>query len=275
MRSTVPAKTATTWPSADLPLDRSIRGRALRGVRLWLPIGIGIGGVSVWQAVALSSVVPAYVLPNPGAVARKWSTLARSGILWHHVAATLTEALLGFIVAFLVGVSLGYLLGKSRVLSSVVAPYIAAVQSLPIIAIAPLLVVWFGLGLLPKVIICVLIVFFPMVVNTVVALQTIEPDLIDAAQVLGAGRWQMLRYVEIPLSLRTLLGGIKLGLSLAMTGALVSEFVAADAGLGYLMTLARSNYDSPMLYAASLTMAAVTFVGYALVTMLEHLIIDW
>jgi NitT/TauT family transport system permease protein len=248
-----------------------VRRVALAGVMV---AGVVAGGVA-WQAVAAAGLVPAYVLPAPGAVLTKWLALYSNGLLWHHASTTLLEGLLGFALAFVVGVGLGYPLARSRVVAGILAPYVAASQAIPVVALAPLLVLWFGLGLLPKVLICALIVFFPILVNTAVGLRTIDRSLIEAAHSMGASAVQTLWYVEIPLALRTLLGGVKMGLTLAMTGAVVGEFVAANAGLGYLMTLARSNYDSPMLYAALLTLAGTAVLGYALITALESLLIDW
>jgi len=215
------------------------------------------------------------MLPAPAAVAREWWRLWQSGVLAHDLGVTLEEALLGFGLAFVAGVVLGALLARSRVLGGVLAPYIAASQAMPIVAFAPLLVVWFGLGLLPKVLIGALIVFFPILINTEVGLRSIEPALVEASRTMGASGWQTLRYVEAPLALRTLLGGVKMGLTLAMTGAVVGEFVAADAGLGYLMNFGRTAYDAPMVFAAALTMAAVAIAGYASVGVLERLLIDW
>ena len=143
------------------------------------------------------------------------------------------------------------------------------------VALAPLVVVWFGLGLLSKILICALIVFFPMLVNTVAGLRSIDRTLLDAAQSEGATAWQRLWRVEVPLGLRTLLSGVKMGLTLSMTGAVVGEFVAADAGLGYLMNLARTAYDAPMVFAAALTMAAVAIAGYLAVSILERGLITW
>lgn len=232
-------------------------------------------GVLVWQALWQSRVVPAYMLPSPREVAAEWWRLWQSGVLWHHLWRTLEEALLGFGLAFVVGVGLGGLLARSLVASRLLGPYIAASQAMPVVAFAPLLVVWFGLGLLPKVLIGALIVFFPILVNTAVGLRSIDRALIEASWTMGASGWQTLRYVEIPLSLRALLGGIKMGLTLAMTGAVVGEFVAADAGLGYLMNFGRTAYDAPMVYAAAVTMAGVAILGYAAVSVLESILITW
>jgi NitT/TauT family transport system permease protein len=232
-------------------------------------------GLLIWERLAESGLVAAYLLPAPSAVGARWLSLAHSGVLWHHLSATLTEAALGFSAAFVFGCCLGYAIARAPLLDQALGPYIAATQAMPMVALAPLLVVWFGLGLLSKVLICALIVFFPMLVNTVVGLRSIDRSLLDAAHSEGADSWQRLWKVEAPLSLRTLLGGVKMGLTLAMTGAVVGEFVASDAGLGYLMNLARTEYDAPMVFAAALTMAAVAVGGYLAVNLLERALITW
>jgi NitT/TauT family transport system permease protein len=215
------------------------------------------------------------MLPSPVAVGHKWWLLYRNGSLWHHTSTTLQEALLGFGVAFVVGVGLGYPLARFNTFDALVGPYVAVSQAMPVIAFAPLLVVWFGLGLLPKVIICALIVFFPIIVNTIVGLRSIDPTLIEASWSMGANDWQTLWYVEIPLMLRPLLGGIKMGLTLSMTGAMVAEFVASSAGLGYMMTLGRTAYDIPMVFVAALMMALVATLGYVGISLLERVLVTW
>jgi NitT/TauT family transport system permease protein len=230
-------------------------------------------GIAVWQL--LTPFVPSYMLPDPARVGTTWLRLLLNGSLVHHVATTLSEAVLGFLLAFVVGVSLAYPLARSQTLSSLMAPFIAATQATPMVALAPLLVVWFGLGLSSKVIICALIVFFPILVNTMVGLRSIDREMLDAAKTLGAGLRQTLWYVEVPLALRTLLGGIRMGLTLAMTGAVVGEFVAADSGLGFLMVLARTNFDPAVLFAAAITMASLSILAYTVIGWLEQRLIDW
>lgn len=230
-------------------------------------------GLGVWQL--LTPFVPSYMLPDPARVGATWLRLLLNGSLVHHAATTLSEAVLGFLLAFVVGLSLAYPLARSQKLSSLMAPFIAATQATPMVALAPLLVVWFGLGLSSKVIICALIVFFPILVNSVVGLRSIDREMLDAAKTLGAGLRQTLWYVEVPLALRTLLGGIRMGLTLAMTGAVVGEFVAADSGLGFLMVLARTNFDPAVLFAAAITMAALSILAYTVIGWLEQRLIDW
>jgi NitT/TauT family transport system permease protein len=232
-------------------------------------------GLAFWQALVQLHALPTYMLPAPSAV---WTTgwaLTRNGSLWHHVSITLAEAMLGFAIAFAVGASTAYPLAKSRLVASILSPYIAGTQAMPIIALAPLLLVWFGFGLVPKAIICALIVFFPILINTAVGLRTVDQAAVEAAQTEGANAWQILWHVEVPMGLRTILSGIRIGLTLSITGAIVAEFVASAAGLGYLMTLARSQYDSPLLFVACLSVVALAVLGYLVVGLLEIALIDW
>jgi putative riboflavin transport system permease protein len=231
--------------------------------------------VWVWQLVAERALVPGYMLPSPARVLAAWTQILLNGALWRHLSTTLSEALLGFAIAFVAGTVLGYPLARSETLNRLASPFIAMTQAVPLIALAPLLVMWFGLGLASKTIICALIVFFPILVNTVVGLRSIEREMTDAARTLGAGRLALLWHVEVPLALRSLLGGVRIGLTLAMTGAIVGEFVAADAGLGFLMVLSRTNFDTAMLFAAALTTAAVATLLYKMVGWAERALIDW
>jgi len=271
-----------TPPAAEqLPLvivPHSRRQRIINWLersRFWPVVTALLLTLLVWWQVTEARIVPSFMLPSPGAVWVAYAQLAHSGSLWKHIGATLSEALLGFAVAFVLGVTLGYLLSRSALLSRVLGPYIAATQAMPMLALAPLLVVWFGLGLSSKVIICALIVFFPILVNTTVGLRSVDKDLVDASYTMGAGRWQALRYVEIPLALRTLLGGIRMGLTLSLTGAIIGEFVASDSGLGFLMTVARTNFDSAMLFAAAITMTSLAIFAYVGVGWIEYWLIDW
>jgi NitT/TauT family transport system permease protein len=233
---------------------------------------VGLGG---WEFVWREHWVAAYSLPGPQDVAREWWLLSQHGILWHHTYVTVREALLGFVAALGVALVVGYPLAKSRVFASILSPYIAATQAMPIIALAPVLIVWFGLGLPSKTLICAIVVFFPMLVTVAVGIQNIDRSLVEAAATEGAGWWRTFRFVEFPLALRTILAGLRMGLTLAMTGAIVAEFVASDSGLGYAMQYSRSLYDSPALFAYSLTMVGLAVAAFIVVGVLEHVLIDW
>ncbi|GAC1319407.1 MAG: ABC transporter permease [Chloroflexota bacterium] len=231
--------------------------------------------LAVWQLAADRDFLPRYVLPAPSRVLAAWAQLLTTGALSRHVIATLTEALLGFAIALVCGIVCAYPLAHSAFLARLASPFIAATQAMPMIALAPLLVMWFGLGLVSKVIICALIVFFPILVSTVVGLRAIDREMIEAARSMGADGWNLVRWVEAPLAVRSVLGGVRVGLTLALTGAIVGEFVASDAGLGFLMILARTNFDPAMVFAAALTMVGISTLLYKSVGWLEQAFIDW
>lgn len=256
-------------------LDTPLPSHRWRQGRLWPALGVIVLVGVVWQWLSHSGLVAPYLLPTPHKVFNSWLHLANNGTLWKHVGATIQEAVLGFALAFVVSVGLGYYVSRSELLAWLLAPLIAGTQAMPMIALAPVLVMWFGLGLSSKVIICALIVFFPILVNTVVGLRTVDPDMLDAARNQGANGWQTFYHVEVPLSLRTILGGVRMGLTLSLTGAVVGEFVASDSGLGFLMMLSRTSYDSSMLFAGALTMAGLAILCYLFIASLEHFLIDW
>lgn len=267
-----PIESTAGQPNADV---RRLVVRVAGNRQVWLSLAGIILAIVAWQLTWMSHHIPEYMLPSPSQVARNWVDLWRAGVIWHHTKATLTEAFLGFAVALVIGVGLGYPIARSQLMDELLAPYLAASQAMPVIAFAPLLVVWFGIGLLPKVIICALIVFFPILINTIVGFREVDPQLIKAARGLGAPELRVFWHVELPLALRTLLGGIRMATTLAVAGAVVGEFVAADSGLGYLMNLGRTEYRAPIVFSAALTMAFVGIAGYVAVMILEQLLIRW
>lgn len=255
----------------------SPRARALRRFE-WPALGLPVTLVSLlllWQAGVTFSGYPAFILPSPALVAgRFWQTLS-SGLLWQHTSATLSAALGGFALALIVALILGYTLAHIRWLEQALAPVLAASQAIPVVAVAPLIILWFGTGLTSKVLVAALITFLPILIGTIVAIRSIPRELIEMAYISGANRWQLLRYVEIPLALPVLFGGIRTGLALATTGAVVGEFVAGRIGLGALINIARGLFDTPLIFVALITLALITLTLYVLAGLLERLLIRW
>ena len=166
------------------------------------------------------------------------------------------EALGGFALAAVVAAGLGYAIAHVRPLEALVAPFIAASQAIPAIAIAPIIILLLGTGLLPKVIICAVVVIFPLLITAVTGLRGVGRDYHDVARVFGASRLQTLLKVELPLAAPTLLSGLKLGLTLSIVGAVVGEFVAADRGLGFMLNSAIGNFEATTRYVALIALAA-------------------
>ncbi len=241
---------------------------------LLVPLSLLLGLLG-WQWLVAARNIPAFILPPPGRVATRFLSALADGTWWANTSVTLVESLLGFALGFAVATVLGYLLAHLPLLERLVSPYIAASQALPIVAIAPILLLWLGFGLLPKVIVAAIVVFFPMLINTIGGLRRIDPSLREVALVYGASRWQMFRYVEVPLALPTILGGTRIGFTLAVTGATVAEFMGADRGLGLLLNVSKGLFDTPLLFVALLTLVTIAMLAYGFVALLERLIVRW
>jgi NitT/TauT family transport system permease protein len=231
--------------------------------------------VAVWEAVSLSGSVSTIVLPTPLQVAQTFGSELVSGDLLSNTAVTLEEALYGFLLAFAVASVLGYAIEQVRALELLTVPFIAAAQGVPAVAVAPIIILAAGFGLAPKVLICAAVVVFPLLVSTVTALRGIPREYRDIARVFGASRLQMLRSVEVPLAAPVLLSGVKLGLTLSITGAVVGEFVASDAGLGYMVNVAQNSFDASSRYVAVISLGVLSTLLFGGVTVFERMVQEW
>ena len=233
------------------------------------------GLLLLWQAFVEVADIPPWLLPSPLAVARRMQVALADGTLLAHLVPTVVESVGGFFVALGAGVTLGYLVAKSVRLERWIAPYLSALQSVPIIAIAPLLIVWTANGLLRNILVAALVVFFPIFAGTVAGLRGIPRELREVARVEGAQPWQMIRFVEAPLALPTLFSGIRTSLAYATTGAVVAEFVGTRYGLGAMINIARGLLDVPLLFVAIICLIGITLVFYTLLTIVERRLTSW
>ncbi|MFZ1756390.1 MAG: ABC transporter permease [Caldilineaceae bacterium] len=229
----------------------------------------------LWEGLVRWQAYPAFILPGPLAVARKALALAINGTLWKHAQVTLLEIVLGLLFGVGLALILGYLLGKSPVLDRLLSPYIVASQTVPVVAIAPLLVIWFGNGLVSKVLVTGIIVFFPTLISTIVGIRSVDKDLYDLMRSLRANRRQLFTKLELPAALPVLFGGLKLSVILAVVGAVVGEFVGADVGLGFLINLGRGVLDTPMIFVAVLALVIIAQALYAGISALESYCLRW
>ncbi|PMP75501.1 MAG: ABC transporter permease, partial [Chloroflexus aggregans] len=181
------------------PAPRAKPWRRFEWPALGLPVTL-LALLALWQTVVNVSGYPAFILPSPALVASRFGQALSSGLLWQHTAATLSAALGGVALALLVALVLGYILAQIRWLEQALAPVLAASQAIPVVAVAPLIILWFGAGLTSKIMVAALITFLPILINTIVAIRSIPRELIEMAHISGANRWQLLRYVEAPLA---------------------------------------------------------------------------
>ena len=227
--------------------------------------------LAAWQAIVALGRLPSFILPTPAAVASRFAAAWVDGTMWPHATTTISEVVLGFAAGSLVWRVVGYGLARLGLLARIASPYLVAAQAVPILAVAPLLSLWFGTGLLAKVVVCGLIVFFPVAISTMVGVRSVDARLLELAHSLRATRWQVVTTLEVPAALPAIFGGLRVGVTLAVVGAIVGEWSGADRGLGLLINLARGSlYDIPLLFATLLTIALMGIVLYALIVLVER-----
>ena len=224
-----------------------------------------------WKLLVVIGGYPTFVLPPPEIVAGRLVAAWRDGIIEPHFATTLTEILLGFAIGSGFALMTGYALARSRLAERLLSPYLVAAQATPILALAPLIALWFGTGLLSKVIVCALIVFFPIAVATMVGVRSVDSQLLEVGRVFQATPLQVLTRLEIPGALPSIFGGIRVGATLAVIGAIIGEWAGAESGLGVLINLARGSlFDTPLLFATLVTIAALGVGLYWLILVVER-----
>lgn len=228
-----------------------------------------------WEVLTRLSGLPAFILPSPLQVFERFWRAVQDGTLQLHTLVTLQEVLLGLFFGSVFATVLGYLIAKSVVLEKLLSPYLVASQAIPIVAIAPLLVIWFGPGMFSKVLICALIVFFPVLVNTVVGVRAVPKALHDLMGSLRATRWQTLRLLEIPSALPVFLGGLRIGATLSVIGAVVGELVGADRGLGFLINVGRGQFDTALVFVAIFALVGLALALYGTVAFIERRLLAW
>jgi NitT/TauT family transport system permease protein len=232
--------------------------------------------IAIWNLVHRIGDYPTFLLPAPEQVWDKFLVVAADGTLWYHTSITLVEILGGLALGLTAATVLGYLLAKFPLVERFLSPYIVASQSVPIVALAPLLIVWFGFGLVSKVLVCALTIFFPVLINAIVGLRSVEEDLMDLMRSLQASRWQIFRLLEVPAALPVLLGGLKVGVTLSVIGAVVGEFAQSDRGLGFLVNLAnRGLFDTPLMFVALFMLMTIALGLYGAVSVAEALLLRW
>lgn len=229
----------------------------------------------VWQGIVALRLYPAFIIPAPLTVWERFIEVLTDGRLLYHTGVTLGETLAGLGIGTLLGVTLGYLIAKSKLLDALLSPLVVAFQSTPVVAYAPLLVIWFDGDATSKIMTSALIVFFPMLMNTVIGLRAVPPSLHDLMRSLRATRWQHFNSLEVPAALPILLGGLRVSATLAVVGAVVGEFIIANAGLGFLITEARYRYDTALVIVAVLMLALIARLLYSAVNLLEARLIAW
>ena len=267
-------QTTKSLPTRTGSQPRPPRNRQVNWENVLSPL-LGVLLLAFWALFVRWQDYPAFILPTPRRIAARFMEALREGSLQMHTLVTLGEIFGGLVLGLTVAVVLGYALAKSRVLERILSPYVVASQAIPIVALAPLLIIWFGAGSFSKALVCALTLFFPVLINTIVGIRNVDSRLIELMRSLQASRWQVFKLLELPAALPVLFGGLKVGVSLSVIGAVVGEFVASDRGLGFLVNLARGLFDTPLMFVALFTLMFIALALYLAVSALEAWLLKW
>jgi len=261
-------RTGGNWesPRAADPLREGIAPRQSSGIRAARRIGWNllppltfVAMVGLWWAAVEFFKIPAYLLPGPGSVFTRLVT--DTALLWSHSQVTLTEILLGFALTVVTSIPLGLIIALSPIAKQLVYPPVVLMQLVPKIAVAPLFLVWLGFGIESKVLLTVLMTFFPLLLASISGFQILDDRLLYLTRSMGATRWQTFRYLRFPAALPVIFSGIKTSATIAATAAIVAEFVGANKGLGYVLLRGTSTMDIELVFAV---LVVLTIVGIAI-----------
>ncbi|MSQ72536.1 MAG: ABC transporter permease [Betaproteobacteria bacterium] len=228
-----------------------------------------------WEWLPVLLKVPPFILPP---ASRTWSEflrmLATERLLWHS-GITAMEVIVGFILGSMLGMVIGYVLGVSPRTELVLSPYILALQIAPKVAFAPLFVMWLGYTVYPKILVAILIVFFPVMVNVLTAIRTVDPDLVNLARSFSSTRLQIFRMIEFPATMPPLFSGLRIGATLAVIGVVVGELVGGNIGLGYLLVSGEGQGNTAMVFVTIIMLTVIGIVAYGAVVLAEHRVLHY
>jgi NitT/TauT family transport system permease protein len=228
-----------------------------------------------WQFLPPALGVPSYIIPTVTDLAREFGRMVQRENLATHVFSTVTVATAGFVIGSLLGAAMGYVLGMSVFIEKVLSPYILGLQIAPKVAFAPLFIMWLGYNAWPKLIVTILVVFFPILVNVLQSMKTVDRDLINLARAYSMGRLQIFWKIEVPASMPALMAGLRIGATLAVIGVTVGELVGGNTGLGYLITFGEGQANTAMVFNAIVLLTLVGIVLYAAVAMIEARVLHY
>lgn len=231
--------------------------------------------LAVWSYATRPGGLPSYLLPDPMSVAQAlWSGLA-SGEFWPHIVFTLSSTLIGYAIGSVLAVIAGVLVAESALFERFVFPYIVAIQATPKVALAPLILVWFGFGLASKIVLVALICFFPLLVNTISGIRRTDPELIAMARSFSRPAWWVFLHIKLPAAASAIFAGLEIGVVLALIGAVVGEFVASERGVGYLIGSATVNMNVAVMFAGVIILALFGVFSSMAVRFVQRRIVFW
>jgi NitT/TauT family transport system permease protein len=231
--------------------------------------------LSGWELIIASGRFPEYLLPKPTSVWQMFLHVAANGELANHIRVTLTEALVGFGWGLVIATVFGYILGRSPAMENLLSPYILAAKSIDVFGLAPLFLIWFGGGIMAKSLVVFMMLFFPMLINTIVGIRSVNVEQRELMRSFSASPWQVFTKLEIPSALPLLLGGIKIGLSRSMMGAIVAEYLGSREGLGFIINMGTLGIaNAPLTFVGIFAIVIITLILYSSVGLLERIFLS-
>ncbi len=238
-------------------------------------LAFGIVFLLTWEFLPPALGVPSYIIPTVTDLARELVRMAQRDNLLVHVMSTVTIAAVGFVIGSLLGAAMGYILGMSVFIEKVLSPYILGLQIAPKVAFAPLFIMWLGYNAWPKLLVTILVVFFPILVNVLQSMKTVDRDLINLARAYSMNRLQIFWKIEVPASMPALMAGLRIGATLAVIGVTVGELVGGNTGLGYLITFGEGQANTAMVFNAIVLLTLIGIVLYAAVAVIEARVLHY
>jgi NitT/TauT family transport system permease protein len=257
----------------DMLRVRKEHRRESRFLAVVYPLTAVVGGILVWYALIYIAQMPDYILPRPDQMIRELYLSAP--LFFKHGWVTIYEAVGGFLLGVALGIPIAVGIVWSDGFGRALMPILVFTQTMPKVAIAPLFILWFGFGILPKIVVAFLICFFPIVISMATGLQSVEREMLELVRSMSATKYQVFLKARIPTSVPFLFSGLKVAITLSVIGAIVGEFVGANQGLGYLVLVANGQVDTPLLFAILVILACIGFGLYAVVSYVERIFIPW
>jgi NitT/TauT family transport system permease protein len=237
--------------------------------------GLLVAFLAAWEWLPPLAGIPQFILPPPSRVWQEFLRILGAERLLLHTGITALEVVAGFTIGSILGALIGFILGLAPRAELVLSPYILALQIAPKVAFAPLFVMWLGFTVYPKILVAVLIVFFPVMVNVLTAIRTVDPDMVNLARAFSATRWPIFRMIELPATMPPLFAGLRIASTLAVIGVVVGELVGGNKGLGYLLVFGEGQGNTAMVFVSIILLTAIGIVAYALVVLAERRVLHY
>ncbi len=267
--------TTQSRPGSKGPGRSAALATVLRRREVWMSIAFLFAFLAIWEWAPAALGLPNYIVPSASEVSVEFVRAFETERMFYQIGVTALEVAAGFVIGALLGVFIGFALGVSPTAEFVMSPYILALQIAPKVAFAPLFVLWFGFTLYPRILVAILIVFFPIMVNVLAAVRTVDPAMINLARSFDASRYQIFWKIEFPASLPSLFAGLRIGSTLAVVGVVVGEFAGGNQGLGVVLATAGGQANTPLVFVCIILLTLIGVVAYCLVILLERRVLHY